>query len=63
MKVDVWFMPDNQVSVEADNGLYLAGTVEEVKDELVDMSKRLETMQEVVKTALARILYTPMGWD
>ena len=63
MKVDVWFMPDNQVSVEADNGLYLAGTVEEVKAELVKRAEELETMQEAVKTALARILYTPMGWD
>ena len=68
MKVDVWFMPDNQVTVsaETDHGIKFlskTGAVEELTEEIRDDIARLEDTVEALKTALARILYTPMGWD
>ena len=68
MKVDVWFGPDNTVTVFArnDNGIHLfnmAGTVEEVKDGLAGEITRLNDVREAMKTALARILYTPACWE
>jgi hypothetical protein len=35
------------------------GKVEEVRDELADRIKRMEAEIEAMKTALARILFTP----
>ena len=68
MKVDVWFKPDNRVSIVARNEhgiqlLTMEGITEEIKEELASEIKRLEAVCEAMRVALARILFTPISWD
>jgi hypothetical protein len=67
MKVDVWFGPDNKLTVEAagDDGstlLDMVGSSEEVTEVLKADIAYLECRLKAAKTALARILYTPICW-
>jgi len=67
MKVNVWFGPDNIVVAQAHNNgvviFNIAGSVDDVCASLNAEYMAIEERREALKTALARILYSPISWD